>query len=168
MLTTTSEIILNLIYLISVLLIGGIIWYLINRSKSQKNSNCNIKPEVTNSLHVDKRDIKSKDIEKEIEDKDIKPKLLTEARDGGKDNLQLIKGIGKVLEKRLNDYGIYHFDQISNWTEDEAKWMDKYMSFPGRIARENWIGQSADLAKGKSTEFSERVEKGKVATSKKS
>ena len=42
------------------------------------------------------------------------------------------------------------------------------MSFPGRIEREDWVAQARDLAAGKATEFSQRVERGEVSTSKKS
>jgi predicted flap endonuclease-1-like 5' DNA nuclease len=98
----------------------------------------------------------------------VQPLLLTEPREGGKDNLQLIKGVGKVLEGVLNETGIYHFDQIANLSDDEAAWLDNSVAFPGRIKREHWIEQAKLLASGETTEFSQRVEKGEVATSKKS
>lgn len=37
---------------------------------------------------------------------------LSAPRGGKADNLTRIKGIGSVNEKKLNDHGIYHFDQI--------------------------------------------------------
>ena len=36
------------------------------------------------------------------------------------------------------------------------------MSFPGRIKREDWLAQAKDLAEGKTTEYTERVENGTV------
>jgi predicted flap endonuclease-1-like 5' DNA nuclease len=96
-----------------------------------------------------------------------KPVLLTHARDGKKDNLTLIKGIGKVLEERLNNLGVYHFDQIALWSADQQSWMDKRMSFPGRVEREEWVKQAKELADGVETEFSRRVKDGAVPTSKK-
>ena len=83
-----------------------------------------------------------------------------------KDNLQLIKGIGKVLEKVLNDLGIYRFEQISSWTKEEVIKVDEPISFPGRIEREEWIKQAKQLDAGEQTEFSERVKQGDVPTSK--
>ena len=97
----------------------------------------------------------------------VQPVLLTAPRDGRKDNLQLIKGVGKVLEGVLNEIGIYHFDQIANLTPEEVSWLDNSMSFPGRVEREEWVAQAKDLAEGVETEFSQRVERGEVATSKK-
>ncbi len=96
------------------------------------------------------------------------PTFLTEPRVGGKDNLQLIRGIGETIEKLLNEQGIYHFDQIANWTKEEARWIDSALAFPGRVMREKWIEQANELAIGNSTEFSTRVESGEVPTSKKS
>jgi len=76
--------------------------------------------------------------------------LLSEPHEGGKDNLQLIKGVGKVLEKVLNETGIYHFSQIANLTKDEVQWLNASIAFPGRIEREKWVQQAEELAKRKS------------------
>jgi len=102
--------------------------------------------------------------EQEIETS--KPALLTEAKNGKKDNLTLVKGIGKVLEERLNNLGIFHFEQIASWTKAEQAWIDKYMSFPGRVEREEWVKQAKKLLKGIETEFAKRVKSGDVPTSK--
>lgn len=96
------------------------------------------------------------------------PALLTEARSGGKDNLSRIKGIGPKIEETLNAKGIFHFDQIASWTEDNVKWADETLSFSGRVTREEWIEQAKVLASGEETEFSKKVDDGKVASSKKS
>jgi len=98
---------------------------------------------------------------------DIKPPVLTEPRDGKADNLCRIKGIGFVIEEKLHNLGVFHFDQIAAWTEEEIKWVDSHLAFSGRIIREDWIGQAKKLAAGEETEFSQRVDKGKVATSRK-
>ena len=73
------------------------------------------------------------------------PELLKEARDGKKDNLSLIKGIGKVLEGKLNDLGIYHLDQIAAWSKEQQMWVDVNMSFKGRVEREAWVNQAKEL-----------------------
>ena len=64
------------------------------------------------------------------------------------DDLQRIKGIGPVNEKRVHELGIYHFDQIAAWTREEIRWVGTYLSFPGRIDREQWVSQAANLAAG--------------------
>ena len=70
-----------------------------------------------------------------------------------------IKGVGPVLERTLNGLGIYHFDQIAGFTDDNIKWVDYYIAFPGRIRREDWVGQSKKIAAGESTEFSRRYQR---------
>ncbi|MEM7060280.1 MAG: NADH-quinone oxidoreductase subunit E [Pseudomonadota bacterium] len=85
-----------------------------------------------------------------------KPILLTEAGEGGPDDLKLIKGIGPKLERTLNDLGIFHFDQIATWTEREVGWVDERLKFKGRIERDGWIDQAKILAAGADTGFSSR------------
>ncbi|MGB3831870.1 MAG: ABC transporter, partial [Mesorhizobium sp.] len=90
---------------------------------------------------------------------------LAAPRGGKADNLTRIKGIGTVNEKKLNEHGIFHFDQIAAWKKADVVAAEAYLAFDGRIAREEWIKQAKLLAKGKETEFSRRVDAGKVATS---
>ena len=75
-----------------------------------------------------------------------RPKALDAARDDRPDDLTKIKGIGPVNQTRLNEIGIWHYDQIAAWTPQEVAWVGAYLAFPGRIDRENWVGQAADLA----------------------
>lgn len=65
---------------------------------------------------------------------------------GDKDDLKRISGVGPVLEGKLNGLGFYHFWQISRWTRAEVDWVDGYLSFKGRIDRDNWISQATKLA----------------------
>jgi NADH-quinone oxidoreductase subunit E len=78
----------------------------------------------------------------------VRPQALQAAREAGADNLQRIKGIGPVNEGKLRDLGVFHFDQIAGWTRDEIRWVGTYLSFPGRIDREQWVAQADNLAKG--------------------
>ena len=95
-----------------------------------------------------------------------KPQMLTAPRGDAADDLKRIKGIGKVIEGKLNDLGIYHFDQIANWSRKEVNWVTTFLSFKGRIDREDWIAQAKLLAAGEETDFSKRVDKGEVDSSK--
>lgn len=94
-----------------------------------------------------------------------RPAALAGPRGGGADDLKRISGIGPQNERKLNGLGIYHFAQIAAWTAENAKWAGSFMAFPGRIERENWIGQAKVLAAGQETEFSRRVAAGSVPTS---
>ncbi len=72
---------------------------------------------------------------------------LAEPRGGKADKLIVIKGIGPVNERKLNEHGIFHFDQIAAWKKADIIAAEAYLAFDGRIAREDWIGQAKKLAK---------------------
>lgn len=95
-----------------------------------------------------------------------RPAGLSAPTGGEADDLKRIKGIGKVNEKKLGDLGIYHFDQIAKWSAAEARWVGTFLSFMGRIEREDWIGQAKVLAGGGDTVFSKRVDDGDVPSSR--
>jgi predicted flap endonuclease-1-like 5' DNA nuclease len=95
-----------------------------------------------------------------------RPAGLAAPRGGKADDLKRIRGIGKQNEGRLHGLGIWHFDQVASWNAQESLWVGSYLAFPGRIEREEWIKQAKVLAAGKETEFSKRVAKGMVATSR--
>jgi len=78
------------------------------------------------------------------------------------DELKRIKGIGPVIERTLNDLGIYQFKQIAEFSRDNIDWVESYLSFPGRIDREEWVSQAKALSSGEETEFSKRVDKGEL------
>lgn len=67
------------------------------------------------------------------------------------DDLTRIDGIGPFLAKQLNDANIYTYEQISQWnTGDMNAVTEQIRYFPGRIERENWVGQAAQLIQEKS------------------
>ncbi len=74
------------------------------------------------------------------------PSLLTTPREGGKDNLSLLKGIGPVVEEKLNRLGIYHLDQIASWNAEEQAWIDEQILFPRKVEREEWVRQAKELS----------------------
>lgn len=76
-----------------------------------------------------------------------KPETLSGPRNGNADDLKRIKGVGPGLEKTLNELGFYHFDQVAAWGPQDVEWVDERLKFKGRIERDNWIKQAADLAK---------------------
>ena len=72
---------------------------------------------------------------------------LAAPRGGKADRLIVIKGIGPVNARKLNEHGIFHFDQIAAWTKADVIAAELYLAFDGRIAREDWIGQAKKLLK---------------------
>jgi NADH-quinone oxidoreductase subunit E len=94
------------------------------------------------------------------------PLFLSAARGGQADDLKRIKGVGPKLEDTLNSLGIYHFDQIAKWNADNIDEVNERLKFSGRIERDDWVNQAKLLAEGEETEFSKRVDKGQVPSSK--
>lgn len=85
-----------------------------------------------------------------------RPAGLPAARNDVADDLQRIRGIGRVNEGKLNALGIFHYDQIAGWQRPEIRWVGTYLAFPGRIDREDWVAQARTLADGGETDFSRR------------
>ena len=46
----------------------------------------------------------------------------------------------------LNEMGFYHYDQIAAWGPAEIAWVDARLKFKGRIERDSWVAQAAELA----------------------
>ena len=57
-----------------------------------------------------------------------------------RDNLQDIKGIGETLESKLNDIGIYNFEQISKWSSEDIQAIKEKIPFNIEIKDEEWEG----------------------------
>lgn len=67
-----------------------------------------------------------------------------------KDDLQVVKGIGPVMEGKLNEFGVYSYEQLGRLkTADIEALATTLGSFPDRIARDNWVSQSKKLFKQK-------------------
>lgn len=63
-----------------------------------------------------------------------------------KDDLKKITGIGTAIEEKLNEIGIFKYEQITNFTSQDIKEItDLIKFFPGRIERDDWVGQAYKL-----------------------
>lgn len=70
------------------------------------------------------------------------PKAAAEERD----DLKQINGIGPFIEEKLNDLGIYTFEQVSQLDDDLIETLTNAIEFfPGRIERDDWVGQADRL-----------------------
>jgi len=81
---------------------------------------------------------------------------------GDLDDLKRIRGIGVLIEKKLNSLGITSYEQVANWSSADVERISEVLDFKGRIERENWIEQARILASGGQTEFSRRVDRGEA------
>jgi predicted flap endonuclease-1-like 5' DNA nuclease len=74
-----------------------------------------------------------------------------------RDDLKKIYGIGPVLEKRLNDLGVYFFREIAMWTkEDILRYEEHLKEFRDRIERDHWVEGASEAHFKK---YGERLEK---------
>lgn len=71
-----------------------------------------------------------------------------DAPEGEADDLKKISGVGPVLEEKLNGLGIFHYKQIAAFTAEDIVAVDNELNFKGRIERDGWLEQAAELAKG--------------------
>lgn len=94
------------------------------------------------------------------------PRPMSAASQGPSDDLKRIRGVGVLIEKRLNAMGISRYDQIANWTSGDIDRVSQMLEFKGRIEREGWVEQARILLNGGHTEFSRRVDRGEVDTSR--
>jgi predicted flap endonuclease-1-like 5' DNA nuclease len=77
---------------------------------------------------------------------DLIKNILGEAVEGVKDDLKLISGVGPKYEETLNGIGIFTFEQVSKMTPATIEAIEEITNyFPGRIERDDWIGQAKKL-----------------------
>jgi predicted flap endonuclease-1-like 5' DNA nuclease len=81
---------------------------------------------------------------------------------GSIEDLKRIRGIGVLIEKKLNSLGVSSYEQVANWTNADIDRVSQILDFKGRIERENWVEQARILASGGHTEFSRRVDRGEA------
>lgn len=119
----------------------------------------------TDSIHLDENDVpipnrKSKvnPIFKKNSSVDNKPLVLSSPKQSGKDNLLKIKGINKEIEEELNNLGIFHFEQISKWSNKNCDWIEEFLELPGVAKKYQWIDQARILQSGKQTVYSQKIE----------
>lgn len=95
-----------------------------------------------------------------------RPELLDAPRENKADALTAINGIGKAIQSMLNGLGVYHYDQIANWSDEEAAWIERHIGFPRRIVRENWVGQAVKLVEATSKPAAKRPVRAKKTPAK--
>jgi predicted flap endonuclease-1-like 5' DNA nuclease len=68
-----------------------------------------------------------------------------------KDDLKKIVGIGQSVEQKLNNVGIYSFQQIANFNDEDIRIVNEAIEFfPGRILKDNWVAQARKLLRTQS------------------
>ena len=63
-----------------------------------------------------------------------------------RDDLTRIEGVGPFLAQKLNEAGIFTFSQIAAWDAADIGNITQLIGyFPGRIERDDWVGQAVKL-----------------------
>jgi len=89
--------------------------------------------------------IEEDDSKETAQEEGIKPELFSSEEGVSKDELTQIKGIGPKMEDKLNEAGIYNFEQIANWSEDNLKWLEQNTTFAHRAKKDLWVNQAKEL-----------------------
>jgi predicted flap endonuclease-1-like 5' DNA nuclease len=146
-----------IVYLLIAGLIGFVLGWVLRANKDQKtpNKETSVTSKKTESeKELDKKEKSQatkveKNVEKQKEPKSESETMttLTEAQKKEKDKLTLIKGIGPVLEEKLDNLGVYHFDQIAAWNKEQQASIGVQLSFAKKVEREEWVKQAKELMK---------------------
>ncbi|GEM_PF-1017583 len=80
------------------------------------------------------------------------PAVLPAPRDGAADDLAKIKGVGPKSVEKLHALGVFHYDQIAGWSDDNIKWIEASIGAAGRVKRNGWIAQAQALSGGASAD----------------
>lgn len=76
----------------------------------------------------------------------VNPHLLDGPRSGKADDLTVMSGVGDKLARVMNDFGIYHFDQIAGLNDDGIDWLNSQQpGFKAVIKRFDLVSQAKDL-----------------------
>ncbi|MDY0051046.1 MAG: hypothetical protein RBR65_00775 [Aliarcobacter sp.] len=157
MLEIASLIVVNLVV---AAIIGFVAGYLIAMVRTPKINS------IENANRVERPESKIKPAINPIFRKnsqlDYKPLVLSSPRPIGKDNLKKIKGIDTKIENDLNNLGIYHFEQISKWSNKNCDWIEEFLHFPSCAKNNQWVDQAKILFSGKETIYSQKIENGEI------
>lgn len=169
-----SENCINWWCLLLLMLISFLLGWLLSQwfCKKTKNDNNKESNQETNNLRKDEhaqttfstKTIKAiKTMERSgmaVEKTELNFASFGSATASDKDDLKKISGVGPFIENKLNEIGIFTFDQVSKFSDEDIKNVtDLIEFFPGRILRDDWRGQASILKSGEETNFSKRADK---------
>lgn len=78
--------------------------------------------------------------------KEAAPKAAP-AKAAGADDLTKLKGVGKVFAEKLQGAGITSFQQIADLDAAGIEALEEQLNISGRVERDGWVEQAAELAK---------------------
>lgn len=74
--------------------------------------------------------------------------LIYRTKPENSDDLTALRGVARALEQRLHALGVYTYEQIASWTQDQVREFSTRLAFKDRIEREQWVEQARELLAG--------------------
>jgi predicted flap endonuclease-1-like 5' DNA nuclease len=106
-------------------------------------------PEKARTTYISYNTVSNVEVENKDEDEDeyeLDFDSFGYADKDNRDDLTKIHGIGPYIERKLNEVGIYNYDQISRLKPQDIVLITELIDFfPGRIERDNWVAQAESL-----------------------
>ncbi|MCC6720707.1 MAG: 30S ribosomal protein S1 [Bacteroidia bacterium] len=119
-----------------------------SNAKNAEKKNKKSDKETIDLVNEEKAEKKTPKVsEKKSENVDLLKSIVGEANEENQNDLKAIVGIGPKFEKTLHSIGIYTYEQISKLNDEGVAVLEELTKFPGRVERENWIGQAKELMK---------------------
>ena len=128
--------------LLIALIIGFVIGYIIAK---ETHFNFNFFDKNKNLDSETKRKLVINPVFKKNSNVDYKPHVLSSPKNREKDDLTKIKGIDFKMENDLNNLGVYHFEQIANWSNKNCDWIEEFLLLPGYTKNNQWVIQAKAL-----------------------
>ena len=80
-------------------------------------------------------------------DKTILQGKVSDQPEEAKDDLTKIEGIGPFLQQQLYNIGVHTYEEISSWDTERIREVTREIGyFEGRIEKDRWVEQAAQLA----------------------
>ncbi|MDN5114700.1 hypothetical protein [Aliarcobacter butzleri] len=143
--------------LVIALVIGVFIGYLIGKKRNEIKT---IKTDNEESMENKKVRFRINPIFNKTSSLDYKPMVLSSS--SKIDNFKKIKGINSQIEKNLYSLGIFHYEQIANWTNKNVEWIEGFLELPFHVRNNQWVEQARILKNGNETTYSKQVENGEI------
>lgn len=119
--------------------------WLKSKPEKQKENEENLEKEAARPESVAQK-ARATFIKYNIEKPELNFDSIGYADNDKKDDLTKVMGIGPYIEQKLNEIGICNYDQISRLSEADIQVITELIDFfPGRIERDNWVGQAKAL-----------------------
>ncbi len=114
---------------------------------NQSNTQIEWSVDESDTLAIETEEAEAMDVEEaKIKFKAAIGEQIAKASAEERDDLKQINGIGPFIEEKLNDLGIYTFEQVSQLDEELIDTLTNAIEFfPGRIERDDWVGQADRL-----------------------